>query len=89
MVAHCDFCGRPFSANPYNQRTCVACECKGAPDQSKPRYDKLIQIYHRANATIDSGGQGRPVRGKTGATLSLRSNRGRKAVRIEQARSRG
>ena len=35
MTARCDFCGRPFAANSWNQRTCVACETMGAPDGSK------------------------------------------------------
>jgi hypothetical protein len=43
----CDWCGRPFDAHRAGCRTCVACEVRGAPDQSAmPWQDyaaKLVQ----------------------------------------------
>ena len=42
MTARCDFCGRAFAANAWNQRTCVACECRGAPDQSKGTWEAYL-----------------------------------------------
>ena len=53
LATRCDFCGRPFDANAWNQRTCVACEVKGAPDQSRltwESYEKALRDYHREHS---------------------------------------
>jgi hypothetical protein len=50
LATRCDGCGRPFEANAWNQRTCVACECKQFPDQSKldwDSYQKALRDYLR------------------------------------------
>ena len=51
LATRCDGCGRPFEANAWNQRTCVACEVAGFPDQSKdewPGYLKRAKAWHLA-----------------------------------------
>jgi len=47
VTAHCDFCGRPFAANAWNQRTCVACEVAGAPDQSKGTWEAYLDALKK------------------------------------------
>ena len=49
LATRCDGCGRPFEANAWNQRTCVACETRGFPDQSKDEwkgYLKRAKAWH-------------------------------------------
>ena len=53
-VAHCDFCGRPFGPVKWNQRTCVACAVRGAPDQSKGKwgdYERDLAAYQLAQGS--------------------------------------
>jgi hypothetical protein len=51
LSTRCDGCGRPFEANAWNQRTCVACEVAGFPDQSKDEWNvylKRSKAWHLA-----------------------------------------
>jgi len=53
LATRCDGCGRPFDANAWNQRTCVACEVKQFPDQSKLdwlSYQKALRDYLRTHS---------------------------------------
>jgi len=48
LPTRCDFCGRPFDAVSWGQRTCVACAAKGAPDQGSldwATYVPLLRAY--------------------------------------------
>lgn len=56
--ARCDFCGSAFLAVAWNQRTCVGCAAKGAPDQSAedPHYHKKLRLWseqHRAPESLE------------------------------------
>jgi hypothetical protein len=71
MTTHCDFCGREFSANAWNQRTCVACECQSAPDQSKDEwkgYLKRAKAWHLARREAEAA---RPPRRSPGVRKRL------------------
>jgi len=51
-AVRCDFCGRPFTPQEWNCRTCVKCAVAGAPDQSKgtwSQYDRKNQARMRAS----------------------------------------
>ena len=48
LPTRCDFCGRPFDAVSWGQRTCVACAAKGAPDQGSldwAQYSRRAKSY--------------------------------------------
>ena len=61
--AHCDFCGRTFHPVKWDQRTCVACAVKGAPDQSAMPWS---EYFRRLMAYMRERGRRAPL---TGAAL--------------------
>lgn len=72
IATRCDFCSRPFNANAWNQRTCVACEVAGAPDQSVlewKSYEKALKDYLRAKA----GTKRKPLHGAAARSLASAS----------------
>ncbi len=77
ITAHCDFCSRPFTPVAFNQRTCVACEAAGAPDQSKPGYEAALVSYFRRREAMERIAQKRMAVGgrKTRAYATRRSSR--------------
>lgn len=61
----CDFCGRGFTTQVWNQRTCVACAVAGAPDQSQlsgVAYQRALRRYLRSIGRLSalSGAAAKP-----------------------------
>ena len=70
LATRCDFCGRPFTAQAWNCRTCVPCAAAGAPDQGA----LLFHPYLRQLGIRRRAASGKPARGRRATSPGKRPN---------------
>lgn len=75
--ARCDFCGGQFLAVKWNQRTCIGCAARGAPDQSAedPHYHQKLRVWSEAHRAPESLALSREMRARSQGKRGTKARR--------------